>query len=227
MRNQFNVDRGSRSTTQQSCDGVSSLAPNRPGHTWQLVNDVEGLLGEEAEPDPLFFVESWTLGVPAAAENWQKRRQVLADRERPHGGCREPDPIGSSCFVHDKALYSEFLASARTAANAERHAGGWWQPVGDSAKRTQVHAPQQWDSCAEESQSSHDAIHPMTQQRACQLLGVTATSTQKQIKAAYRRKVNQCHPDRLEDTANEVRQLATEQMAAINDAYRLLRSALI
>jgi DnaJ like chaperone protein len=67
----------------------------------------------------------------------------------------------------------------------------------------------------------------MTLQRACQLLGVTATSTLKQIKAAYRRKVSQCHPDRLEDRANEVRQLATEQTAAINDAYRLLRSALI
>ena len=67
----------------------------------------------------------------------------------------------------------------------------------------------------------------MTQHRACQLLGVTATNTQKQIKAAYRRKVSQWPHDRLENRANEVHQLATKQMAAINDAYRLLRSALI
>ena len=66
----------------------------------------------------------------------------------------------------------------------------------------------------------------MTQDRACQLLGVTATSTQKQIKAAYRRKVSQWHPDRLENRTNEVRQLATKQMAMINEAYRLLRNGL-
>ena len=80
MKSQFNVNRGSCSTTRQSYDGVSSLAPNLPGHTWQLVNDVKELLGEESEPDPLFLVESWTLGVPAAVVNWQRRRQGQADR---------------------------------------------------------------------------------------------------------------------------------------------------
>jgi DnaJ like chaperone protein len=67
----------------------------------------------------------------------------------------------------------------------------------------------------------------MTQYRACQLLGVTSNSTQRQIKAAYRRKVSQWHPDRLESRTKEVRLLATEQMAAINEAYRLLRNGLI
>ena len=67
----------------------------------------------------------------------------------------------------------------------------------------------------------------MSQHRACQLLGVTSTSTQRQIKSAYRRKVGQWHPDRLESRTTEVRLLATEQMAAINEAYRLLRGGLI
>jgi DnaJ like chaperone protein len=66
----------------------------------------------------------------------------------------------------------------------------------------------------------------MTQDRAYLLLGVTETSTQRQIKAAYRQMVSQWHPDRLELRTEEVRQLATERMAAINEAYRLLRSDL-
>jgi curved DNA-binding protein CbpA len=38
--------------------------------------------------------------------------------------------------------------------------------------------------------------------------------------------VGQWHPDRLECRAEDVRQLATRQMASINEAYRLLCSSL-
>jgi curved DNA-binding protein CbpA len=53
---------------------------------------------------------------------------------------------------------------------------------------------------------------------------VAATSTRNEIKAAYRRVVNQIHPDRLEDRDEGVRRLANDQMAEINEAYRLLCS---
>jgi DnaJ-class molecular chaperone len=56
-------------------------------------------------------------------------------------------------------------------------------------------------------------------QRARLLLGVAATSTREQIKAAYRRMASQCHPDRLRE---ELRRQATDQMAEINEAYSLL-----
>jgi DnaJ-class molecular chaperone len=65
----------------------------------------------------------------------------------------------------------------------------------------------------------------MTECRAREILGVTATSTRRQIKAAYRQMVSSWHPDRLECRTEEVRQFATAKMVAINAAYRLLRSA--
>jgi DnaJ family protein C protein 3 len=62
----------------------------------------------------------------------------------------------------------------------------------------------------------------MTQLRACRLLGVNAGSTREQVRAAYRRMASQWHPDRRTD---EVGRVANERMAAINEAYRLLREA--
>jgi DnaJ-domain-containing protein 1 len=62
------------------------------------------------------------------------------------------------------------------------------------------------------------------EQSACRLLGVTAAGTREQLRAAYRRMVVAWHPDRLE-RGSDTRQ-ATERMAAINAAYRLLRGAL-
>jgi curved DNA-binding protein CbpA len=65
---------------------------------------------------------------------------------------------------------------------------------------------------------------PITELDACQILGVTAKSSRRQIRAAYHRKVSQWHPDRLEQGSEEMRLFATEQMAAINHAYHLLTS---
>jgi DnaJ-domain-containing protein 1 len=228
MKSQFNVHRGSCSTAQESYDGASAFEERRPEHAWQFVDDVERLLGDNAQPDTLFFVESWTVGVPAAIENWQQRRLEQADHKSLNRGYREPVSIETAPFVQESALYAEFLSSARAAANAERYDAGWSQqsPEG-SATQTQDQAPRESDGFAEECDCSHDTIHPMTQRRACQLLGVNATSTQKQIKAAYRQRVSQWHPDRLENRTDGVRLLATEQMAAINEAYRLLRDGLL
>jgi hypothetical protein len=227
MKSQFNVDRACCSTAQESYDGASAFGERRPKHTWQFVDDVERLLGDNAEPDTLFFVESWTVGVPAAIENWQQRRLEQADHNSLNRGYREPDGIETASFVQENALYAEFLSSARAAANPVRYNAGWSQKSPEeSATQIQDQAPRESDAFAEESEGSQDAIHPMTQHRACQLLGVTSTGTQRQIKAAYRRKVSQWHPDRFESRAKEVRLLATEQMAAINEAYCLLRSGL-
>jgi DnaJ like chaperone protein len=54
------------------------------------------------------------------------------------------------------------------------------------------------------------------------LLGAEQGCTEDELKSAYRQKVSQWHPDRLEGMAPELRQLATEQMTRINEAYEKL-----
>src|ERR1700679_2296624 len=73
MEGQFHVGRHSCVTTQESHEDLPALDSNLPVQPWQLVTDVEGLLGTDVEPDPLFFVESWSLGVDAAVRNFQRR----------------------------------------------------------------------------------------------------------------------------------------------------------
>jgi DnaJ-domain-containing protein 1 len=220
MNSQFHVDRGSCSTAQQGYDDLPAFEPNRPSQTWQFVNDFQGLMGDDSEPDPLFFVETWTLGSAAAVENFKQRRQRQADYERQSDASSTLDRLGALSFVQT-AVYAEFLSPAPAPADSCDASASPNSPRQPFAQ-AQNPAPQDAGPFAEEC-----AIYPMTQESACRLLGVTATSTQKQIKAAYRRLVSQFHPDHLEFQANDVRQRATERMAAINDAYHLLRKELL
>lgn len=53
-------------------------------------------------------------------------------------------------------------------------------------------------------------------------LGISTDATEAEIKAAYRRLVSEWHPDRLNDMARELRDIATERLKTINQAYELL-----
>lgn len=52
-----------------------------------------------------------------------------------------------------------------------------------------------------------------------EILEVPASSSLAEIKLAYRRKIQQYHPDRLEGMAPELRKLALEKSQEINAAY--------
>lgn len=235
MKNQFHVDRGSCTTAQESYDSLPALETNRPGRTWQFVDDFQGHMGDNSEPDPLFFVETWTLGMAAAIENFKQRRRGMADCEPQSQPFRDPDSSKTLSFVQDGAVYVDFLSSACASASAEFGGVGWSrQSPEEPSAQTRSHSTQSQETQSPDTQDRSafasdcvSPIYPMTYLSACQFLGVTPASTPKQIKAAYRQMVCQWHPDRFEFQAEEVRQRATEQMTAINEAYHLLCKGLM
>lgn len=52
------------------------------------------------------------------------------------------------------------------------------------------------------------------------LLGTTPSSTNEQVRHAYREKIAQYHPDKVANLGAELRALAEERTKAINEAYR-------
>ena len=53
-------------------------------------------------------------------------------------------------------------------------------------------------------------------------LGVPATATREEIKSAYRRLVNQYHPDKVAHLGDEFRELAEQRFKEIQEAYNRL-----
>ena len=205
---------------------MPAVEPDRPELGCQFVAEMEQVLGGGSEPDPLFFVQSWTLGVPAAVENFHQRKQMQKGRERRGNAFQNFASLASLSFAQQSELTAEYHSSSRFGI-AESYGAAWQTPLEEPVGRSQDRAPRDWKRFAAECDSGLDTLHPMTQRGACRLLGVAATSTREQIKAAYRRMASRCHPDRLEGKTAEERQLATEEMAAINEAYRLLSSGLL
>jgi hypothetical protein len=227
MNGQFQVDRGSCATTPEGYEENPAIEPNRQRRAWGFVDEFQRLVGENSEPDVRFFVESWTSGSAAAVTSFQQRWRRQPEREYPNEGFNESDSLDTVSFTRKGALDAEFSVTAPASASAGRSkAGRPPQSPEDASAQAQGEAWREWENFAEERDGISGAIHPMTNELACRLLGVTAASTRKQIKVAYRKMVSQWHPDRLEPATEEMRQLANERMAAINEAYHLLLSDL-
>lgn len=201
MEGQFPIDRGTCASAHDGYEPIGARAANGHQKPWQFVGDFARMVGDDSEPDPQFFVETWTLGMTAAVENFQKRRQ----RKRVFG---EMDNFEPAPFRRQ----SDFGFRIGALGAPERVDEG---SVAEAARR------QEWESFA----GDQETAQPMTRERACAVLGVTEASTRSTIKAAFRRRVSQWHPDRLGNTTDEQRKEATERMATINEAYRLLRNA--
>jgi DnaJ-domain-containing protein 1 len=199
---------------QEARTAASAAEWNAPHPS--LFAQVEQLLGEGAEPDTAFFIDSWTLGVAAAAENFLRRRQ----EQKSSPGNREfsGSAFYSICSFPPFTTVEEPLLDAelskcngdsspqpaeQPSRNAELPSGSVDLPSGDA----QLPAPAAW---------------PLTLDAARVLLGVTAASSRDAIKAAYRQMASLYHPDHLARRGDRERRLATERMAAINEAYRLL-----
>jgi DnaJ-domain-containing protein 1 len=154
-----------------------------------LFAQIQQLLGEDTEPDPEFFIDSWTLGVATATENYLHRRRQKDNRE----------PKPSSL----RPSFTPFIADL-CSTEPQLHSG---EPSNDESSDDEPMSP---------------VRHPLTLESARRLLGIAGSSTREQIKIAYRQMASRYHPDRLRHATAREQQLATDRMATINEAYRLL-----
>jgi DnaJ-domain-containing protein 1 len=200
----FPIDEVFRARVQDTERSGSASLWNEAAAGDPLLAQVEPFLGKAAEPDPMFFVESWTFGVTAASENYLRRHQEPKNHE-------SAMPAGFSSF------------SCLPFFNIEPPAPVAPSPVTSSIEPP--HAPSvARPRCEPETEPETEPVAPgpLTFYAACQLLGVAATSTREQIKAAYRRMASRYHPDRLEHAGTSSEKQASDRMASINEAYRLL-----
>jgi DnaJ-domain-containing protein 1 len=80
-------------------------------------------------------------------------------------------------------------------------------PLGIGARRQQAPPPRQSPPRADASEPWYD------------VLGVAPDATLEQIKRGYRQKISQYHPDKVANSADEIRQLAESRSKQINRAY--------
>lgn len=177
---------------QEAYTAASTAEGNAPNPS--LFAQVEQLLGEDSEPDVAFFVESWTHGVAAASENFLRRHhgQKAPQKNREHAA----PAFNTICS------FPPFFTIDESPMNPE--------------------PSQEAEFLPENAEPSAPTTFPLTLEAASDLLGIASTSTHNEIKAAYRKMASRYHPDRLEHASLHQQQGATDRMAAINEAYRLL-----
>ncbi|MGB7134243.1 MAG: J domain-containing protein [Acidobacteriaceae bacterium] len=171
-----------------------------------FLTQIEQLLGEETEPDAGFFVDSWTEGVAAASENFLRRQERKSrNHEMPWNLSWSFAPFfvgGAEAAAESPWPCREALAERSSMEDPGRH-GGDEEADGQTADEAKV-------------------VRPLTLESARRVLGVEATSTRVQIRAAYRRMVNLYHPDLPAYRGAREQKLASDRMASINEAYRQL-----
>ncbi len=209
-----------------------------------LYSQMRQLLGPDGELDSSFLEHSWRYGLPAALEDREDR---MRRRSRaPEPGVPAYSFANSDCFrIPVRVRIAEQFAAhfaarpddrsidrpshAPSSAPGAAYSAGWlYEPGEASGEETE---DEDEDSASGPAMDEDDVTgralpHPMTQQHACRLLQVNLGSTGAQIKAAYRCMVSQWHPDRLVHASEEARRRANDRLAAINEAYSLLRGAL-
>jgi DnaJ-domain-containing protein 1 len=202
------IDEASFTGVREVQPEVAAAQPDGDGTASLPLANIRQMLGDEAEPDVEFFVESWTVGVAAASENFLRRQQA---RNRSKS---EVPWQGHSFFTS-----SFFAAQAEVLVEATL-------PLREARTEETFIVDQPWTRIQQENEwrnwNEFEALRPLTLESARQVLGVEATSAREQVRAAYHRMATRYHPDRLAGGGASEQHRATDRMALINEAYRLL-----
>lgn len=168
-----------------------------------FLTQVEQVLGEEAVPDSEFFIDSWTVGTAAASENLLRRQA----RSREH---QIPSWTTFSSFT------PWFVPRAEAAFEAA------WPNRDKEISRAYARCNGDEQRDDRQAEEEVEIAGPLTLESACRALGVAPESTREQIRAAYRQMAGRYHPDRLARSGAREQKQASDRMALINVAYRML-----
>ncbi len=221
MDHQWYAGDNSYSAEDSFCGEPPAKALLEFASTSRLAGEIRDLLGDDCELEASFLEESWASGQPMSSVVYaRKRKQVTENDEGVTFG--ELNALGSFFFPAANDLMGD--RPAYPADSAKSYAAAWLRdPLEEFASRTGDQSPVRDSAGYKRHRDVKAILGSMTYQRACELLGVGEHSTATQIRAAYRRMVSEWHPDRLEQSGEKVRAFATKRMAAINEAYHLLR----
>ncbi|MPV86504.1 J domain-containing protein [Ostreibacterium oceani] len=108
----------------------------------------------------------------------------------------------------------------------------YWFFLGQSRPPAQNTGRHRMDEMTNESsnQAANKAANQAANQtvsqslaQACELLGVTLDATPKMIENARKKKISQCHPDKLYQASIQDKRAAADNVIAINQAYHTIK----
>lgn len=88
--------------------------------------------------------------------------------------------------------------------------------IGQAQGRQQSHGAEREEPKARSGASTADYYA---------VLGVAASATPDEVRAAYRKKIREYHPDRVAGLGEKLREMANEESRIINNAYSMLKAA--
>ena len=223
MNHEWYAEDSSYSTADLFCGGAPKEALLGSAGPSCLASQIRELLGENCELDASFLEESWTSGRPVTSARYRRKRDQATENDN-GVTFAELSTVGSFFFSPANGLIGDRPAYAYRIDSTHSYSAAWLRDSFEEfASRREDQAPVHDSAGYKRHAYDTGTLGSMTYQRACELLSLGEDSTVMQIRAAYRRMVGEWHPDRLEQSGERVRAFATQQMAAINEAYHLLR----
>ena len=157
----------------------------------------------------------------------QLRRQALQDARRRFEGA-----VMGGRFPSDDLLtvledcHSQMPANVKEATEEllDGRCSVYEMEWSDAVARIRQHQRTQARAKARAARNvGFEANRAVSQNEAYELLGVRPGYTTVELAAAYRRKISQWHPDKLDSMADELKAFATRRTAQINEAYQRLK----